>query len=136
MKNVALNIDHTTRPQKLAGALKEHDLQQGDKLTITTLLDEEMALLIVLIAFFVLHHLKIDYANKMLKDIFASKGSKEIQDEIAREYGIEVRVEAKETREEDSWHQFSKEKLSKAYGEDEPEYDLSMVKEPNPDYKK
>jgi len=135
MKNVTLNIDHTTQPQKLAGALKEHDLRQGDKLTITTLLDEEMALLIVLVAFAVLHHLKIDYANKVLKDIFASKGSKDIQDEIAREYGIEVQVKAKETSEEDSWRQFSKEKLSKAYGANEPEYDLSMVREPNPDYK-
>ena len=136
MKNVALNIDHTTQPQKLAAALKEHDLRQGDKLTVTTPPNEEMALLIVLVAFAVLHHLKIDYANKVLKNIFASKGSKDIQDEIAREYGIEVQVKAKETSEEDSWRQFSKEKLSKAYSANEPEYDLSMVKEPNPDYKK
>ncbi len=31
---------------------------------------------------------------------------------------------------------FSKQKLAKAYGEDEPEYDETMVKEPNEDYKK
>ena len=136
MKNVALNIDHTTQPQKLADVLKEYDLQQGDKLTIISLLATEMTLLIILISLAVLHHRKVDYASKVLKDIFASKGSKDIQEEIAKEYGIEVQVEAKETSEEDSWRQFSKEKLSKGYGADEPEYDLSMVKEPNPDYKK
>jgi hypothetical protein len=136
MKNVALNIDYTTRPQKLADVLKGHDLRQGDKLTIITPLATDMTLLIVLISLAVLHHKKVDYANKALKDIFDSKGSKDIQDEIAKEYGIDVQVETKNSSEEDGWHQFSKEKLSKAYGADEPEYDLSMVQEPNPDYKK
>lgn len=136
MKNVALNIDYTTQPQILAGALKGYDLQQGDKLTITTLLDKEMTLMIVIVALFVLYQKKTGYADKVLKDIFSNKDSKEIQNEIAREYGIDVQVETKSTREEDNWHQFSKEKLSKSYGADEPEYDLSMVKEPNPDYKK
>lgn len=34
-----------------------------------------------------------------------------------------VQVEAKSNSEEDNWHEFSKEKLSNAYGPDEPEYD-------------
>ncbi|MEK7226738.1 MAG: hypothetical protein AAB221_13785 [Bacteroidota bacterium] len=136
MKKVALNIDSATRPQKLADILREHNLHQGDELTIITFLAKEMTFLIVLISLAMLHRKKMDYANKALKDIFDNKDSKEIQDEIAREYGIDVQVEIKNSGEEDSWRQFSKENLSKAYGIDEPEYELSMVKEPNPEYKK
>lgn len=40
------------------------------------------------------------------------------------------------TNEESGWQQFSKEKLAKAYDRDEPEYDMSMVKEFNVEYKK
>ncbi|MDZ7718646.1 MAG: hypothetical protein U5K72_07520 [Balneolaceae bacterium] len=32
------------------------------------------------------------------------------------------------------WNEVSSQSLNKAYGEDEPEYSLSEVKEPNPDY--
>jgi hypothetical protein len=136
MKTVELNIDHTTRPQGLAGELRQHDLRNGDKLTVTTPLDEEMVMLIVMVALIFLHEKKTEYGNKVLNDIFASKGSKEIQNEIEKEYGIYVEVETKERSEDDNWKQFSKKKLSKGYAIDEQEYDLSMVKEPNPTYKK
>jgi hypothetical protein len=136
MKIVELNIDHTTRPKLLAGTLRNHNLMQGDRLSVATSLDEDMTLLIILVALAVLHQRYIDSGNKMLEDIFADKSSHEIQKEIASEYGIEVQVESKDYNEQNNWQQFSKDKLSKAYGMDEPEYDLSMVKEPNPDYKK
>ncbi len=34
------------------------------------------------------------------------------------------------------WADSSLSQLNKAYSEDEPEYSVSMIKEPNPDYKK
>jgi hypothetical protein len=137
MKSVSLYIDNSTQPQKLAGDLKNHDLKHGDKLTVNTVLDEELTFLIIIVALISIYqNKKIDYANKVLGDLFASKNSKEMQDEIAKEYGIEVNVETKKSSENETWHQYSKEKLSKAFGTDEPNYDLSMVKEPNPDYKK
>jgi hypothetical protein len=137
MKSVALNIDKTTRPENLAGTLKEYDLQHGDKLTVNTLLDEELTLMIIIVALIAIYQSKkIDYANKLLSDLFASKTSKEMQDEIVKEYGIEITVETKKSSENEIWQQFSKEKLSTAYGPDEPNYDISMVKESNPDYKK
>lgn len=134
MKNITLNIDYKTRPQKLANKLRYSNLKQGDKLTVTTLIDEEMSWLIVAIAIVVFQRLKIDYADKVIKDIFESKDSKYIKKEIAREYGIEIEVNT--ITEEYNWNQFSKENLAKAYGAEESEYDLSMVKEPNPDYNK
>lgn len=32
------------------------------------------------------------------------------------------------------WWLLSSQRLAEAYGEDEPEYSLEMIKEPNPDY--
>lgn len=39
-----------------------------------------------------------------------------------------------EENEQKEWQQFSGQALSKAYGQDEPDYTLSMLNEPNPDY--
>lgn len=36
---------------------------------------------------------------------------------------------------ENEFYTLSEEGLSKAYSSDEPEYDLSLIKEPNPSYK-
>lgn len=40
-----------------------------------------------------------------------------------------------EENEQEDWYQLSNKGLSAAYGEDEPDYTLNMLKEPNPDYK-
>ena len=133
MKTIKLHIDHSTKPQTLARELKRKNLQKGDLLTIRSLLDVEMVLLIVLVSLAFLNERKMDYANKVLKDIFGDKDSSEIQKEIAEEYGIALEVE---TANDADWKQFSKQKLAKAWEEDEPEYDESMVKERNEDYKK
>lgn len=36
--------------------------------------------------------------------------------------------------EREDWWFLSSQRLAEAYGEDEPEYSLEMIKEPNPDY--
>ncbi len=134
MKTIELNIDHYTKPQGLAGELKGKNLQSGDILSVRSFLNEEMVLLIVLAALAFLNQRKMDHANELLKDIFDDKDSREIQKEITEKYGIAVEVET--AKEDEGWRQFSKEKLAEAYGADEPEYDVNMIKEPNPDYKK
>jgi hypothetical protein len=40
-----------------------------------------------------------------------------------------------EENEQNEWYQFSGRSLADAYDDNEPLYSLSMVKEPNPDYK-
>ena len=37
--------------------------------------------------------------------------------------------------EQNEWYGFSGKGLSKAYSDDEPDYTLNMLKEPNPDFK-
>lgn len=34
----------------------------------------------------------------------------------------------------DEWYAMAEQSLADAYGPDEPDYDMSMVKEPNPEY--
>jgi len=46
---------------------------------------------------------------------------------------LESKVDDKEINE---WGKLSLAHLDDAYGTDEPEYSISLVKEPNPDYKK
>ncbi len=36
---------------------------------------------------------------------------------------------------QNDWYQFSANGLSSAYSNDEPQYTLNLIKEPNPDYK-
>jgi hypothetical protein len=134
MSVIALYINQDTKPQSLAGALKQQSLQRGDSLTIHSLLDEEMSLLIVLVALAVYYKNNSGYADKLLNEIFGSMSSMQIQKEIEKKYGIDVHLQA--INEKDNWQQFSKQQLAKAYDVNEDEYSLSMIKEPNPDYKK
>lgn len=41
-----------------------------------------------------------------------------------------------EENKEDDFYTFSAQGLAKAYSDDEPEYDIALIKEPNPEYKK
>jgi len=49
---------------------------------------------------------------------------------------ITVLKSESETDEKKEWDTSSLLQLNKAYGEDEPEYSFSVIKEPNPEYKK
>ena len=49
---------------------------------------------------------------------------------------ITVLKSESETDEKKEWNTSSLLQLNKAYGEDEPKYPLSVIKEPNPEYKK
>lgn len=59
--------------------------------------------------------------------------------DFVKKLKLKVRVTDSEVEfenEHSEWLALSKRNLTKIYGEDEPDYDLSMVKEPNPEYKK
>lgn len=45
-----------------------------------------------------------------------------------------LRADLSPNAEQDDWRQFSRQELSAAHGEDEPEYPESLIKEPNPTY--
>ncbi len=45
-----------------------------------------------------------------------------------------LRADLSPKAEQDDWRQLSAQGLNAAYGDDEPEYSASLVKEPNPTY--
>jgi len=47
---------------------------------------------------------------------------------------ITVLPEGGASEEYDAWMRFSSKRLEKAFGGNEPEYAMNLVKEPNPDY--
>ena len=65
---------------------------------------------------------------------FNEKGELKIDNlPIIKNQKVKLLILLDET-EQKEWHQFSGKALSKAYTEDEPDYTLNMLKEPNPDY--
>ena len=92
-------------------------------------------ILVVVVAFSILYKEKIEHVNNLLEDILKDKDIRGIENDIKRKYDIELVIDAKEDEEQQFWKQLSKSNLTKAYNYDEPEYDLSMVKEPNPRYR-
>jgi hypothetical protein len=47
---------------------------------------------------------------------------------------VRVTIELVDDDERVAWTSFSAQGLAAAYGEDEPEYSLDQIKEPNPEY--
>ena len=85
-------------------------------------------------------HSESDYdrLSTVRHDLFAIVGNNdnhplasliEVVDTLIEKYESE-----KEISERDAWHNFSLQMLSKAYGDDEPEYTTEMLKWVNPDY--
>ena len=64
------------------------------------------------------------------KDIYNSLTQflKALHIEIVREEHDE------EIKEREEWYKFAAANLARAYSDDEPEYTLDMIKEPNPEY--
>lgn len=60
-----------------------------------------------------------------------------LQEPINLEPGVRVKVSIWRTTDEEGpeWTNASLQALNAAYGEDEPEYEADLIKEPNPVYK-
>jgi len=47
---------------------------------------------------------------------------------------VTILPQGEEAEERESWALLAASSLARAYGEDEPDYSLDLIKEPNPDY--
>ncbi len=66
---------------------------------------------------------------------FDEKGELKIEDlPKIKNQKVKLLILMEET-EQNEWYKLSEKSLSNAYGDNEPDYSLNMVKEPNPDYK-
>ena len=142
MKTVEIDIDNTASPKALADEFRAKNLEKGDKLLLTSSKIDDNQLLkmaviiVVLVAINKIFQERMEYSEDLLQNIFNSKSVSEVEEGIKNVYDIWVVMEVKEDQESDNWRQFSQSQLIKAYSNIEPEYTESMVKEPNPDYKK
>lgn len=66
---------------------------------------------------------------------FDEKGELKIKDlPKIKNQKVKLLILMEET-EQNEWYKLSEKSLSNAYDDNEPDYSLNMVKEPNPDYK-
>lgn len=128
----------TANPKSLADILIKNKITEGDKLIIkkATISDEAFIVIIVLvisvIAIWFAKERKNEYSEKLLNDIFKDKTIEDIEEEMLTSYGIKVEIEQEDERK--LWIENARQNLSKGYGEDEPDYESIILKEPNPDY--
>jgi dsDNA-binding SOS-regulon protein len=141
MKTHEIFIDsNVVNPKSLADILAKNKIAEGDKLIIkkATISDEAFItvciLVVSVIALWFANENKKTYTDKLLADIFRDRTLKDIEEEMLKSYGITVEIESK--AEKDLWLENAKHNLSKAYGEEEPDYESMILKEPNPDYSK
>jgi len=142
MKTVEIDIDHTASPKALTEEMRAHNLQKGDRLHLTSskAIDNEfISVAIAIVVLIAIHELfkkkRLAFADSLLNKILTEKDVRDIEKEIRKEYAIELAMDFKEDSERLLWNQLSKSKLANEY-DFEPEYDISMVKQPNPLYKK
>jgi hypothetical protein len=136
MKIVEIDISEDKLPKDLSLEFKKQNLEEGDQLIIKSNKANQFIvatiLVVVIIALAYYYKKSQDYANSVLKKVFDEDNIDDIEAEVEKRFGNGVIIE---NNEDLDWHKFSLNSLAKAYGESEPEYDLSMVKEPNPYYK-
>jgi len=136
MKVVEVDISAYKLPKDLALDFTKHNLEEGDQLILktdkNTIFIAATILVVVIIALSYYYKKSQHYADTVLRRVFSEDNLEEIEAEVEKNFGNDIVFEEKEN---DDWNKFNINNLSKAYGENEPEYDLSMIKEPNPTYK-
>ena len=143
MKTIQLIITKNRKPREIIKTLRQRKLQRGDTLRFKSKEnDQKFAsafifwLLIVVWYFSEKNKKKKSFGDEVADLMFDKNISSEIlEKQIEKEYGVKVEVEQK-GGEEKLWRDFSAQNFLKGYASNEPEYSLSDVKEPNPEYKK
>jgi hypothetical protein len=137
MKSIEIDIDNIKNAGELALQFEEYNLQEGDNLILksdkTTLIFGVIVIAIVVLALVIYYEKGQAYANEVLLQVLGDGDIHEIERGIENEFGISIDLE---TKEREDWYELSGGQLLNAYSETEPDYDLSMLKEPNPEYKK
>ncbi len=144
MQTLELEVGEVTTADQVMEFFRSNNLIAGDTLRLLTDQQKKNLSLLTVVAFIAIaieHYFlkeKHEHENKgakMLDDVFNGKTVEEIEKQIEFEYGVKLEVEQSEDEERREWGILSKQGLSHAYGDDEPDYSDADIKEPNPDYK-
>lgn len=140
MNTIKLDTSQFRTTGEAYALLKENQLHEGDRIFIyssdRSSLNADVILMLILIkAYFVIEIEKnVQLGKKLMEELFGEKSSKELEEEVEAEYGIQIEVEPSDSFRED-WGKLATQGFLRAYGEDEPDYSKVKVKEANPDYK-
>ena len=139
MQVIEIYIDsNITNPKSLSDILSKNKIVEGDKLVIkrASISDEAFIMSVILvvsiIAMWFAKERKNEYSEKLLDDIFKDKTIADIEEEMLTSYGITIEIEQEQERK--LWIENARHRLSKGYGEEEPDYEFIILKEPNPYY--
>ena len=148
MNILSIYIETVNRPNELVRFFDDNEVQEGDTLKIITEEDENSlviaAVVIIVIAamFFSwgtnkkisTRRRRINESDPILDDLFKGKSIDEIEKEVENEYGVKIEVQHREDQEHKAWKDLSNRNFLKGYSQDDYEYNISDVKEPNPLY--
>ena len=121
--------------------------QRGDHVRVSTMHDPSQAELYTLLLVIADSIAKGMVARKenegarakgdhLLKDLLAQYGNADdLERGLEREYGVEITIVTRDTEDSD-WLALSSKGVEAAYGENEPDYSTTEVREPNPYYRK
>lgn len=141
MKTILIDTDELKTPKQIQDLINKQKPKKGDEVKLKTGLADDslgfLAIIIILaIALLFQNKEKKEFVDGIQADLFGKYSSaKEVEEDIAKQYGIRVTKEQKENKEHEEWSRFSMQNLASAYGENEPDYSNVKIKEPNPNYK-
>jgi preprotein translocase subunit YajC len=144
MKTLELEVGEIQTADEVVKFLKDNEIGEGDTLKILT--DEEKSSIILVSILFIVALAIAFYFNnekkkrenggeKMLDDLFKGKTTDEMEKEIEAEYGVKIEIEHIADDGRNGWMKISKQGLSHAYGDNEPDYSDADIKVPSPKYK-
>jgi hypothetical protein len=145
MRAVEIDIDKANEPGAIAEAIRKNELKRGDKLIIASGSFDNVNLATAVFAMVVL--LLVDYFGKEEDSGVTTDFDKLLWDSLKQEnvvqqlgtgvkQAFDIDLELKYDSERKHWYRLSGAGLLKAYADDEPEYALNMLQEPNPAYGK
>ncbi len=141
MQTIELLITKNKKSKEILKTLRDKRLKRGDMVRLKTIENNSSFLLPIIVCLLIIvwyfsETKKKTFGEEVEDILFNNKMSlSELEKQIEKEFGVAVEIEQQNT-EEKMWKDFSAQNFLKGYANDEPEYTLSDVKEPNPTYKK
>jgi len=138
MKVHQIEIDTITAPGDFLSFLENNDVQRGDTVKLVTSARQIVLYIlsfiyVALYWYYTAKKKRQEDGDQILDALFKDRSSGEIELEIEHQYGIKIET-AYIDEETGHWQSLSQRHFINSYAASEPDYDLMIVKEPNPSY--
>ena len=146
MRTVDIDLDGSASLSGLLSRLRDEHVHAGDHLRLFSSKPQSDldSFALLMIVFHVLDRLfatqpvneaRARFGDQVVRDLFGRyTNAEELELDLEKEFGVEISILARGDEDAD-WLRLSAGNLARAYGEHEPDYSASDVKEPNPHYR-